>query len=145
MKYAISNTINTPLDKVVEKFLEPDGAMHWMDGLTKIERLSGNGHEVGVTHNFHFSMKGKDMVIHETIIEQNLPHQIKFAYQSPMGNNEVEMIFEPIGDNQTKQINNSYFEFKGVMKILSFLMKGMFKKQSMVYLNGFKAFVEKDL
>jgi hypothetical protein len=59
-----------------------------------------------------------------------------------MGYNEVEMKFEKIDDNTTRQINHSYFEMKGFMKLMGFLFKGMFKKQSMKYLDGFKAYVE---
>ncbi len=40
MKYTLSNTINKSLEEVIEKFTEPDGAMHWMEGLQEIERLS---------------------------------------------------------------------------------------------------------
>ena len=143
MKYTISNTINKPLDEVVKKFKDPEGVKHWMEGLQKIERISGTPLEVGAKSEFHFLHKKKEMKISETILEQNLPHQIKFAYQSPMGYNEVEMLFEKLSDNSVRQTNNSYFELKGLMKAMGFLMKGMFKKQSLKYLNAFKSYVEK--
>jgi len=92
--------------------------------------------------NFYFLYKNKEMKIAETILEQNLPRQIKFAFQSPMGYNEVELVFEKLSDNSVKQINNSYFELKGFMKIMGFLFKSMFKKQSITYLNAFKKYVE---
>jgi len=142
MKYTISNTINKPLEEVVEKFKDPEGVKHWMEGLQKIERISGEPHEVGAKSNFHFLHKNKEMQISETILEQNLPHQIKFAFQSSMGYNEVEMLFERLSDNSVKQTNNSYFELKGFMKVIGFLMKGMFKKQSLKYLTAFKNYVE---
>ena len=82
------------------------------------------------------------MKISETILEQKFPKQIKFAYQSSMGYNEVEMQFEKLTDSSVKQINNSYFELKGFMKIMGFFMKGMFKKQSLKYMTAFKAYVE---
>ena len=143
MKYTVSNTINKSLEEVHEKFKDPDGVKHWMDGLQRIERISGTPGEVGAKSDFHFLHKKKEMKITETILEQNLPRQIKFAYQSPMGYNEVEMIFEKLPDNQVKQTNNSYFEMKGIMKVMGFLMKGMFKKQSLQYMNAFKEYVEK--
>ncbi|OUS01066.1 hypothetical protein A9Q86_10000 [Flavobacteriales bacterium 33_180_T64] len=143
MKYTISNTIDKPIDIVAAKFLEPDGALQWMEGLQKIERLSPNPYEVGAKSRFHSLYKNKKFVIDETILEQNMPNQIKFGFTSSTGYNEVEMVFEQINDNSTKQINNSYFQLKGFMKILGPLMKGMFKKQSMKYLNAFKEFAEK--
>lgn len=142
MRYTLSNTINKPLDIVVAKFREPEGAKHWMEGLTKIEPISGTPGEVGTKTDFTFLYKGKEMKISETILEQNFPRQIKFAYKSPMGYNEVEMVFEKLTDSTTKQTSNSYFEMKGFGKIMGFLFKSMFKKQSMTYMNGFKKYAE---
>ncbi len=142
MRYTVSNIIDRPLDEVIEKFKEPEGAKHWMEGLKEIEPISGTPGEVGAKTNFHFLYKNKEMVIEETILEQDFPRQIKFAYHSSMGYNEVEMIFEPLSESSVKQINNSYFQHKGIMKVLGFLFKGFFKKQSMTYMNGFKRYVE---
>ncbi len=143
MKYTISNIINKPLDEVIEKFKDTDGSKEWMEGMQGFTRLSGTPGEVGAKTDFHFIHKGKEMTISETILEQNFPNQIKFAYQSPMGYNEVEMLFEQLADGTTKQTNNSFFEMKGLMKYIGFIFKGMFKKQSYKYLNGFKEYAEK--
>ncbi len=70
-----------------------------MEGLLEIERLSETPYEVGAKSNFHFLHRNKKMQISETILEQNLPGQIKFAFQSSIGYNEVEMLFEQISDN----------------------------------------------
>jgi hypothetical protein len=142
MKYTLSNTISKPLEEVIEKFKNPEGVKHWMEGLQKIEHLSGTPGEVGAKSDFYFLHKNKEMKISETVLEQNLPNQIKFGYQSPMGYNEVEMLFEKLSDTSVKQTNNSYFEVKGFMKVTSFLMKGMFKKQSLKYMTAFKNYVE---
>jgi len=142
MKYTVSNTINKALDEVIEKFKDPEGVKHWMEGLQRIEHISGIPGEVGAKSDFYFLHKNKEMKISETIVEQNLPRQIKFAYQSSMGKNEVEMQFEKLSDSSVKQINNSYFELKGFMKIMGFFMKGMFKKQSLKYMTAFKKYVE---
>jgi len=143
MKYTLSNTINRPLEEVIEKFKDPEGVKHWMEGLQKIEHISGTPGEVGAKSDFYFLHKNKEMKISETILEQNFPNQIKFAYQSSMGNNEVELLFEKLSDTSVKQTNNSYFELKGFMKVMGFLMKGMFKKQSLKFMTAFKNYVEK--
>ena len=142
MNYTVSNTINKPLEEVAAKFKEPEGALHWMEGLLKIEPVSGTPGEVGAKTNFHFLFKKKEMMMEETILEQNFPNQIKFAYQSPMGYNEVEIRFEKISDSSVKQINNSYFELKGFMKVMGLLFKGMYKKQSLIFMDGFKKYAE---
>ena len=73
MRYTVSNTINKPLDEVIEKFKDPEGAKHWMEGLQKIDYISGKSHEVGTKTDFYFNHKGRDMKISETILEQNFP------------------------------------------------------------------------
>lgn len=142
MKYTLTNTINKPFDELIEKFKDPEGIKHWMDGLQKIEHISGIPNEVGYKRTLHFLHKNKEMEIIETILEQNLPHQIKFAYQSPMGNNEVEMLFEKITDTSVKQTNNTEMELKGIMKVMGPLIKGMFKKYSLKLMTAFKTYAE---
>ncbi|MFK7787607.1 MAG: SRPBCC family protein [Crocinitomicaceae bacterium] len=142
MKYTVSNTIHALLNDVASKFLDPNGVMNWMEGIDRFEHISGTPGEVGAISDIYSTHKGKQMKITETVLENNMPNQIKFGYQSPMGYNEVEMQFKKIDDSSVKQINNSYFELKGFMKIMGFLFKGIFKKQSMKYLDGFKKYVE---
>ncbi|MBK7788107.1 MAG: SRPBCC family protein [Saprospiraceae bacterium] len=143
MKYTLSNTINRPMAEVMQKFKDPEGVKHWMEGLTRIEHLSGTPGEVGAKSDFYFLHKNKEMKITETILEQNLPRQIKFGYQSGMGYNEVELRFEELDAHTVKQTSNSYFEMRGLMKVFGFLMQGLFKKQSLKYMDAFKAYVEK--
>ncbi|MBK8851960.1 MAG: SRPBCC family protein [Saprospiraceae bacterium] len=143
MKYTLSNTINRPMAEVMQKFKDPEGVKHWMEGLTRIEHLSGTPGEVGAKSDFYFLHKNKEMKITETILEQNLPRQIKFGYQSGMGYNEVELRFEELDAHTVKQTSNSYFEMRGLMKVFGFLMQGLLKKQSMKYMDAFKAYVEK--
>ena len=143
MKYTLSNTINKPLEVVAEKFNDPEGVRHWMEGLEKIERISGTPGEIGAKSNFHYRYKKKEMVIMETIVEKNMPNQMKFVYESSMGSNEVEILFEKLSENEVKQISNTTMELKGMMKVLGFLFKGMFKKQSLKYMTAFKEYAEK--
>ena len=143
MKYTVSNIINKPLAEVHAKFNQPEGMKNWMEGLEKIVLISGVPFEVGSKREHHFLHKGKEMKMTETILEQNFPHQIKFDYVGPMGGNTVEILFEEIDANTVKQINNTEMQLKGPIKIMGILFKGMFKKQSLKYLNGFKDYVEK--
>lgn len=143
MNYTLSNTIDKPLEEVIAKLKEPEGVKHWMEGLQKIEHLSGTPGEVGAKSDFYFLYKKKEMKVSETILEQNLPNQIKYSYQSPMGTNIVELLFESLSDNRVKQTSNTSMEVKGFMKLMAPLFKGMFKKQSLTYMTAFKDYVEK--
>ena len=116
-----------------------------MPGLVKIERISGEPLVVGSKTSFTSEHKGKDFVIEETVLESKLPSSVKFEYNSKMGYNTVEIVFEETDANTTRQVGHNYFEMKGFMKLAAPLMKGMFKKQSMLYMDGFKEYAEKSL
>jgi len=142
MRYTLSNTINKPLETVIAKFTDPEGVKHWMDGLQRIEHVSGKPHEVGARTDFHFRHRNREMKIEETILEQDLPRRIKFGYRSPMGYNEVEIVFDKNADGTVRQTSNNFFVLTGFKKIMGLLMKGMFKKQSMKYMDAFKRYAE---
>ncbi|GEM_PF-1928337 len=59
-----------------------------------------------------------------------------------MGKSSVEIQFEKLSDNSVTQIATNYFEIKGMMKVMGILFRGMFKKQTMKYLNAFKVYAE---
>lgn len=143
MKYTLSNTINGSLNNITQKMTNPDGTKQWTEGLQTIEQISGEYCNVGSKRKLHYLFKNKELIIIETILEQNLPTQIKFAYDSEMGRNIVELIFEQLPNNRVKQTSNTTMELKGKMKLFGFIFKPVFKKQSKKYMTAFKKYVEK--
>ncbi|MEX0273045.1 MAG: hypothetical protein AB3N16_01570 [Flavobacteriaceae bacterium] len=89
MKYTLHNTINKPLEVVAEKFGDPESIQYWMEGLQRVEHVSGTPGHAGAKRNLHSQYGNKEIIVLETLLEQHLPHQIKFAYESSMGRNEV--------------------------------------------------------
>lgn len=142
MKYTLSNTINSPLHKVEEKISTSEGTKQWTEGLQTIEQITGKYCDIGSKRRLYYLFNNKEMIITETILEQNLPEQIKFAYDSTMGRNVVELLFEEITKGQVKQTSNTTMELKGMMKLFGFILKGMFKKQSKKYMTAFKKYAE---
>jgi len=94
-----------------------------MEGLKRIERVSGYAGEVGAKSRLYTEHKKRKFEMIETILE-NRPDGIKFAFESSLGYNEVDIRFEKVDENQTRQTNTSYFKLKGIMKIMGVLMKG---------------------
>lgn len=78
----------------------------------------------------------------ETITVRNLPDEFSGIYEAQGVNNIVKNKFVKISEDKTKYITENEFQFKGLMKIIGFLMPNTFKKQSMKYLNDFKKFAE---
>ncbi len=142
MKYTLSNTINSPLHRVAERISDPEGVKYWTEELRAVKQTLGKYCDVGSKRNLHYFFKNKELIITESILEHNLPQQIKFAYDSKMGRNVVELLFEELSENEVKQTSNTTMELKGMMKLFGFALIGMFKKQSRMYMAGFKKYAE---
>lgn len=143
MKYACEIEINRPVQTVVELFDNPDNMGKWMEGLQSFEHLSGEPGKVGSKSRLRFKMGRREMEMIETITVRNLPDEFAGTYEANGAFNIVKNKFLPLPGERTLYINEQEFQFKGFMKIIGFLMPGMFKKQSMKYLVAFKNFAEK--
>lgn len=143
MKYACEIEINQPLERVIELFDNVDNMSKWMEGLQSFEHLSGEPGQVGAKSRLRFKMGKREMEMVETVTVRNLPHEFSGTYEANGAFNIVKNKFFPLSNNRTRYVNEQEFHFKGFMKIIGFLMPGMFKKQSMKYLTAFKNFAEK--
>lgn len=144
MKYSVFVEINAPLDEVISRFDNVEMMKEWMEGLVSFEHLEGEPGQVGAKSKLIFQMGKRTVEMIETITVRNLPQEFSGFYEAKGVHNEVSNTFEKIGEHATLCTNTQYFEFKGMMKIIGFLFPGAFKKQSMKYLQAFKAFVERD-
>lgn len=145
MKYSVSVVIDKPRDQVVKAFDSVDNMYKWMEGLEKFEAISGTPGEVGAKSKLTFKMgKGnRKMEMIETITDKHLPDSFGGTYEMKGVLNIIENEFEIIDSNKTKYTTHQEFQMKGFMKIMAFLMPGMFKKQTLKHMTSFKNFVEK--
>lgn len=143
MKYAVQVEINQSLDKVIELFDNPDHLLIWMEELERYEHLMGTPGQPGAKAKLHFQMPDRKVLMTETVLSRDLPDSFTVAYEpSGVGYNVVVYRFEELGPFSTLYINEQSFEFEGIRKYFSFLMKGALKKQSLKYMYAFKRFVE---
>lgn len=143
MKYTTEIEINKPVDKVIELFDNPNNMDKWMEGLQSFEHVSGKPGQVGAKSRLKFKMGKREIEMIETITVKNLPDEFSGTYEVKGVFNIVKNKFSALPGNRTKYISEQEFQFKGFMKIIGFLMSGVFKKQSMKYLIAFKSFAEK--
>jgi uncharacterized membrane protein len=142
MKYTVEIEINKPVSKVIELFNSVENMYKWMEGLEKFEPISGKPGEVGAKSKLTFKMKRGTLEMVETITVKNLPKEFSGTYDAKGVHNIVKNFFHELPDGKTRYVTDQEFQFKGFMKLLGFLMPGMFKKQSMKHLTAFKNFVE---
>lgn len=142
MKYTTTTEINKPINEVIMLFDNVDNLYKWMDGLQSFETISGTAGEIGAKSKLKFKTGNREMEMVETILSKNLPHEFKVAFEMNGGYNTVSQSFVKVSETVTKNIVESEFEFKGIMKFLAPLMRWLFKAQSMKYQKAFKKFVE---
>lgn len=142
MKYTSEIEINQPVEKVIELFDNPSNLPKWMKGLQSFEPISGTPGQAGAKSRLKFKMGNREIEMIETITLRNLPTEFSGTYEAKGVFNIVKNKFIELPGNRTRYVSEQEFQFKGIMKIIGFLMPGAFKKQSMQYLTDFKNFAE---
>ena len=142
MKYTASILINKPIAEVASLFDNPDNMHKWMEGIQSVELLEGVEGKKGAKSKLHFLHGKKEMVMIETILENDLPRKMVTTYDSKGVSNIIFTSLESADGNKTNYISTQEFKMHGFMKIVGFLAPGMFKKQTNKILNHFKTFAE---
>lgn len=143
MKYSTEITIDLPRERVIELFDSQENIFKWMEGLKSFDHLEGEPGQVGAKSEMKFETGKRKIEMTETILERDLPDRFKMSYESPGVYNEVGNFFSEIDSEHTLYRTEHYFRFDGFgLKVMAFLMPGLFKKQSAKYLNDFKVFAE---
>jgi hypothetical protein len=143
MKYNTEITVALPRDEFIRKLDNPENMKHWQRGLSGYTLLSGKPGQEGTKMELRYDFGKRKMVLVETILKRNLPHEIHASYDAKGVHNIQKNFFTEIDDHNTRWVSESYFEFSGFfMKLMAFIMPGEFKKQSQKYADDFKAFAE---
>jgi len=145
MKYSLEIDIQLPRSRVVELFDSTENLKEWQPGLLSFEHLSGEPGEVGAKSKIIYRMGKRDCEMIETITVKNLPDEFTGTYDSDGIWNEVKNRFVEVDDNTTKWVSDVEFKSeKLMMKLMMFLLPGMFKKESFKFMQNFKAFAERE-
>ncbi|NAY93303.1 SRPBCC family protein [Muricauda sp. JGD-17] len=142
MQYTVEILVHLPRDEFVKKLDDPENMKHWQNGLLQYEHLSGVPGEEGAQMSLSYNMGNRNVDMVETIIKRNFPHELHASYDTKGVQNIQKNYFEEV-DGKTLWKSDNIFKFSSfMMKLIGILMPGAFKKQTMKYLNDFKAFAE---
>ena len=141
MKYSCEITIDRPRTQVNELFDNPDNLKHWQPELVRFEHVSGTPGQPEAKSKLLYKMGKRTMEIIETVTVRNLPDEFSGTYEMKGVFNAIKNTFEDCGES-TRMVSETEFKFRGFMKVLAFLMPGMFKKQTSKFLQQFKAYAE---
>lgn len=143
MKYETSININKPLNEVINAFDNVSNYKFWMNGLESYTTTEGTPLQEGEVSLMVFDAGKRKIEMTKKVLLRNLPYAYKVSYEANKTYNTVESRFEKVDEKTTRYTTIHEFKFGGLMmKIFGLIMPGAFKKQSYIYLNAFKNFVE---
>ena len=147
MKFNCSVTIDAPIDKVLDLFVDTENLKEWQDGFVRMEHQSGNPGEPGAKSLMVYNINNREIELIETIEVNNLPEEFTAVYEAKTMVNTMTSRFVDLMDGRTRyDAWLHYYQFNGLMpKIMAFLMPGMFRKQTLKWLFQFRDFVEKTI
>ncbi len=143
MKYTVSVEIEAPRTRVVELLADSGQYKAWQPSLLECSPVEGEPGCVGAKTKLVHKMGRRQVEMLETIESLDNPEAQRMTYVANGVWNEVINRFEVLGDAKTRWTMESEFRCKGVMRVLSALMPGMFKKESLASMRRFKEFAER--
>ncbi len=142
MKFQLEIDINLPREQVIALFDNVENLKHWQPDLVSFEHLSGTPGQVGARSRLRYKMGKRDVELIETITVRQLPDIFAGTYETEGVWNLIENRFVAVNARQTRWLTDNEFRCHGIVRILSWLMPSMFKKQSFKFMQQFKAFAE---
>lgn len=142
MKYTVSIEILKSVDEVVRLFDNAENLNKWMHGLQSFEHLSGEQGQPGAQSRLKFKEGKREIEMVETIKVRNLPEEFSATYEAKGVVNYSINRFRSIEEGKTEYISEQEFVLKGALKLMGIFMPGAFKKQTLKYMQAFKAFAE---
>lgn len=143
MHYTNDITIDLPRARVVELFMDPDTLAQWQPGLQSMTHLSGEPGQAGAKARLVYDMNGRAIEMTETIITNNMPDEFTAHYSTKGVENRNVNRFYADGADKTRWVQESDFQFSGMMRLVALLFRGSFNKQTCDTMQQFKDFAER--
>lgn len=142
MKYTVDIIIDLPRPKVISLFDNPDNMHKWQPDLVSFDHLSGDPGQPGAKSKLQYKMGKREIEMIETVTKNDLPNEMSGTYETKGVFNIISNRFEEVSEKQTRWVSENEFQFSGFMKLMGIFMKGAFPKQTLKFMNQFKAFAE---
>lgn len=143
MKYTLELEIDKPRAEVVEKFEDVDSLGAWQPDFLGAEPISGEPGTAGSKLMLKYEHGKRDLEMEETVEVANLPDEFSGTFVADGMKMTVRNYFTEVGTEKTKWVSENEATVSGiVMRIISLIMPGCFKKQSLLYMTNFKGWLE---
>ncbi|MCX7547480.1 SRPBCC family protein [Xanthomarina sp. F1114] len=144
MKYTTEILIRIPLSDFIKKLHNPENLKHWQRGLISYDLISGYPGDIGSKMKLVYKLGKRDMELIETVIHKENLSELHVMYDTKGMQNIQENYFEETPNGFTKWTAKSEFlAMNFMLRMMTLLMPGTFKKQTKQYMQDFKNFAEK--
>lgn len=153
MRYTTTIEVDRPLGEVARLLADPSTRACWLRGLVRHEPVSGEDGHVGTVSRVALRSGTQTMEATETITRRE-PTDLATVTAGTVVRFEREIIADGMWNaarerltearpGVTLWVSENVFRFDHlVMRVLAPLLRGTFRKQSLVHLRDFKAFAE---
>ncbi len=146
MKHKLEVEINLPREKVIELYTNMENMKHWVPGVTKVKKISGEKGEVGSKYNITVEQEDVKLDMITTVSVVNLPKEYVTKTDTtwiPGGMvEEARTYFEVLRTGKTKLVVESTFGGGILAKIFSFIGYFFLKNSAIKGIRKFKEFAE---
>lgn len=143
MKYSVHVDIKRPRAEVVEIFDNPDHLTRWQPDLIELEPLAGIPGQPDSQLRLVYRLGKRELEMIETVTERSLPERMAMRFETAGMTNRMVNRFEDLGDS-TRWHADHEFIGTGWMKLMTWLLPGAFRKESLKTMRRFKTFVESE-
>jgi hypothetical protein len=141
MKSIVEVEINRPQKEAAELYADPRNNLKWMHDIARYEPLHGEQGMPGSTYRL-VPTEG-DMIFVATVVERNLPDELKLHLRASDVDVEVSGRFSSLSPTRTKLISEQVFTFKaGGDETVSPSVKKDIKSAHRRHMEDFKRFAE---
>ena len=141
MKSIVEVEIDVPQREAAELYADPRNNLKWMHDIARYEPLSGEEGMPGST--YRLVPKEGDMIFVATVVERNLPDELKLHLHASDVDVEVKGTFSSLSPTRTKLISEQVFTFNdGGDEAVSPSVEKDIKAAHRRHIEDFKTFAE---
>jgi hypothetical protein len=142
MQYQVEIDVDLPRGRVIELFDDPDNLPKWQRGFVSFAPISGTPGQPGARSKLVHQLGKRWIEMVETITVRDLPERFDGTYDAPGVHNVVRNRFLELDSDRTRWVSENEFRFRGFMRLVGLVFRGAFPRQSLQYMQDFKAFAE---
>lgn len=142
MRFELKTDIAAPPETVWRAFSEPANLPRWQPDLEEYEALSGEPGWPGAVSLLVYHEKGRRIETTGTVLERHEGKRFAGRYENAWSVNEMVCDFEPLPDGGTRWHAAVEYQFKGWVKLLSFVLRDGVRRRVCDDMQRFKALVE---